>query len=163
LRFLRKREVQADYLVIPGDISHKAQPQEFQLASSLVKDVAKTLGTQRKAIIFVPGNHDVDWKELEIPDSTGFRQSQRYAPLRHHDWVFSRIIGSRAPHFYEPPHFCVWEFDDLLAVGYNSAWYDDPNVSVHHGLIAGDHIHELDSHLARLDLSKQRLRLFLVH
>lgn len=163
LKFLRKTSLRADYLVIPGDVSHMADPSEFQLASQIVSDIARVLAVQQKRVIFVPGNHDVDWTVLRSDDPTGFRRTQRYAPLRHRNWVFGKIMGRGRPDVLEPPHFCTWNFDNVLAVGYNSSWHDDPTKAVHNGIIGDDHLPKLEEHLAKLDLSPSRLRLFLVH
>jgi len=163
LRFIDAHSIRADYLVIPGDISDRGQPDEFKLASALIKEIARGLHVGPKRIVFVPGNHDVDWEESSIPDSSGFRHRMRYAPLRDPGLIFERLVGSKRPHFYEPPHFRIWEFEHLMAVGYNSAWSDDRSVSVHHGLMSNDHVRKLDERLAGLDLSPNRLRLFIVH
>ncbi|HEX5735704.1 MAG TPA: metallophosphoesterase [Blastocatellia bacterium] len=163
LNFLHREKIHADYLAITGDISDRAQPDEFQLASEFIKETGERLQLQPDQILFVPGNHDVDWSELSIPDTTGFRRTQRYAPLRNPAWVFDQIMRSGQKHLLDPPHFSSWEFNDLIAVGYNSAWHDDPAIVVHHGLIADDHLRELAQYLAGLDLLPSRLRIFLVH
>src|SRR4051812_3132205 len=51
----------ADYLIIPGDISDRAHPQEYQLASNIIEQVAKRLSVQLDHIVIIPGNHDVNW------------------------------------------------------------------------------------------------------
>jgi UDP-2,3-diacylglucosamine pyrophosphatase LpxH len=163
LAFLRQQSIRADYLILPGDVSHMAGPSEFKLASELVTDVAKQLDVPQKRILFVPGNHDVDWSVLRASDSTGFRKSQRYEPLNHHEWIFCKIMQRGKPGVLEKPHFSLWKFDDILAVGYNSSWDDDPAKSVHHGMISDDHLGELEEQLKKTDLSSPRLRLFLVH
>lgn len=164
-KFLRSAQIRADYLVIPGDITHEAQPAEFDLASNFIADTARVLGTKKKKtrVIIVPGNHDVDWAEMSLPDSTGFRQNQRYAPLRNGKWIFGRIMRSGGQCLLDPPYFRIWDFADLLVLAYNSAWHDDPKISTHHGLIAADHIQQLERKVGQIDLSSSRLKLFLAH
>lgn len=57
----------------------------------------------------------------------------------------------------------MWNFDDLLVVGYNSSWDDDPVRAVHHGVIGDEDLARLEVTLSKTDLSASRLRLFLVH
>ena len=163
IEFLKKQSIRADYLVLPGDISHFAQPVEVQMASQIVLEVAETLKVEPERIVFVPGNHDVDWTVLRVPDSTGVRSKQRYDALRHEKWAFAGIMEKGNPHVLDPPYFSVWEFGDLLAVGYNSSWKDNPKEAIHHGAIDNLHLDALDEDLAKIDMSSSRLRMFLVH
>lgn len=163
LAFIKKQKIKADYLVITGDISDRAQPSEFNLASGLIKEVAKELKVALKHVLFIPGNHDVDWAELSIADTTGFRRKQRYAPLSNKEWIFSKIMRAGKKDLLLPPHFCVWELEDIIAVGYNSAWHDDPSITTHHGLIADEHLRELNEYLSAITLPDSKLRVFLVH
>jgi metallophosphoesterase superfamily enzyme len=64
LDFLRKRNLRADFLVLPGDVSHKAQLNELQLAAEVVGEITAALKTTPEQCVFVPGNHDVDWSRL---------------------------------------------------------------------------------------------------
>ncbi|MBZ5491305.1 MAG: metallophosphoesterase [Acidobacteriia bacterium] len=163
LEFLRKRSIRADYLVLPGDVSHLAQPAEFELASKFVLEVVKRLQVGKENIIFVPGNHDVDWTVLKSPDPTGFRRRQRYAPLESKDWIFRKIMKRASHGVLSPPHFCVWRFKNVFAVGYNSSWEDDPTVAIHHGGISDKHLAELDQHLASDPPDPLQVKIFLVH
>lgn len=160
---MKKKRLRADYLIVPGDISDRAQPEEFELASTIISECATAFGLGLDRILFVPGNHDVDWAELKLPDTTGFRRSQRYAALRHKSWIFHGILESGQQDLLEPPFFALWQYDDLLALGYNSAWHDEPDTVTHHGLIAEEHVGSLAEFLEKVDLSPARLRLFFVH
>lgn len=165
LKFLAQEKIFADYLVLPGDVSDKAKPDEFALASDLVTAVAKRLKVRRDRIVFVPGNHDADWSAVtNYPDDkSGYRRAQMYAPLRHSRWVFEKIMGRAHSHVLEDPNFAIWDFDDMFCVGYNSCAHDDPGHSVHHGLLSLDALAKLREELKRRDLSGNRLKLFLVH
>src|SRR5689334_23033318 len=70
LKFVKKHKFKPDYLIIPGDISDRAQPPEFELASELVLELAETLEVSKNRVLFVPGNHDVDWAVMDIADTT---------------------------------------------------------------------------------------------
>lgn len=165
LDFLTRNGISADFLLLPGDVSDRAQPDEFALASELVIDVAKRLKVRKDKIVFVPGNHDTDWSAVQnYPnDQSGYRKAQMYAPLRHPKWVFEKIMRRAHFHVLEDPHFAIWDFDDLFCVGYNSSAHDDPNKAVHHGLLSLDSLQKLEVELEKYDLSGDRTKLFLVH
>jgi GTPase SAR1 family protein len=50
-----------DYLVISGDITNRAAPQEFEKAREFVSALIQEFGLTAERCILVPGNHDLDW------------------------------------------------------------------------------------------------------
>ncbi len=54
-----------DYLVISGDITHRASPQEFEKAHAFVSKLIERFELTAERCILVPGNHDLDW-ETEV-------------------------------------------------------------------------------------------------
>jgi small GTP-binding protein len=50
-----------DYLVISGDITNRASPQEFEKAREFVSRLIEQFGLTAERCILVPGNHDLDW------------------------------------------------------------------------------------------------------
>jgi serine/threonine protein kinase/nucleoside phosphorylase len=54
-----------DYLVISGDITQRATPQEFEKAREFVSALFQEFGLTSQRCIIVPGNHDLDW-ETEV-------------------------------------------------------------------------------------------------
>jgi UDP-2,3-diacylglucosamine pyrophosphatase LpxH len=166
LQFIQSNRIIADYLIVPGDISDSAQPDEFILASEIICETSKALKLiSMDRIIFVPGNHDVDWTMISnYPgDKSGVRRQQRYSSLRESDCLFKQIIESGHENFFIEPFYSLWEFGDLLVIAYNSSWHDDPNIAIHYGLIAEESINQLKEALVKIDLSPRRLRLFIVH
>jgi UDP-2,3-diacylglucosamine pyrophosphatase LpxH len=163
--FLKREKIRADYMLLPGDVSHRAQPDELSLASDVLLRIAQALGVSRSRILFVPGNHDVDWSVMTLPGSaaTDFRRSQRFAALANKQWLFGKLAHRSALRLLEKPYLALWEFPNLLVAGCNSSWHDDPAVSTHHGLISTDDLQALDERLAELDLPPERVKVFLVH
>lgn len=164
-QFIQSNNIQADYLIIPGDVTGKAHPEEFRLASETIIQIGSALGVSEEKILFAPGNHDKDWNALppgEV-DTTGVRAAQMYAPLKHDAWLFERILR-RSPH-YMLSDLClaIWEFDNLIVVGYNSSRHDDRNAEIHHGLVTSESLEWLRNQLPAIDLGKQRTKVFLVH
>jgi hypothetical protein len=83
----------------------------------------------------------------------------------HNRFHFRKIISQGQGDVLSPPHFIVWNFPDLLAVGYNSASHDAPihKDAAHHGLADPSHLAALRTQLERIGAPDGRLRLFLVH
>ena len=52
-----------DYLVISGDLSNTAHPDEFEKAFIFTSNIVKTFRLSSQRCLVVPGNHDVDWSE----------------------------------------------------------------------------------------------------
>lgn len=52
-----------DYLVVSGDITDRAQPDEYEAAYALLSQLMDRLSLSAARCIVVPGNHDVDWNE----------------------------------------------------------------------------------------------------
>jgi len=162
VEFLKGKSIKADYLILPGDITTEAKPDEVKLASEFIEKVSAALEVGLTNTVFVPGNHDVDWSVLDPGDTTGVRRGQRYDPIRHKDFHFNSIVARGKGCVFEAPHFTIWNTPDLLVVGYNSSHHDEPN-KFHHGLIHTAHITEMRNTLSKIPVANTQLRLFLVH
>ncbi|MEX0960313.1 MAG: metallophosphoesterase [Burkholderiales bacterium] len=166
VRFLEREGITADFLIVPGDVSNAAQPDEFKVASINIERIRVALSVSEGRLIVVPGNHDVDWSIIKhYPDDrSGLRFKQRYDPLCQGDCVFHKVFA-RAQHrsLLAAPFCCVWEFDNALVAGHNSSLHDGPNAEVHHGLVPSETVVELERILSRLDRSEEKLKIFVVH
>jgi UDP-2,3-diacylglucosamine pyrophosphatase LpxH len=160
--FLKHKNLKADYLILPGDVSHRAKPDEVQIASDFIGEACEALGVKTDDVLFVPGNHDVDWSVFDSPDTTGVRRAQRYVPIRSEQFRFNAIVARGTGCVFDAPHFTVWSTLDLLVVGYNSSHHDEPK-KFHHGLIDISHIAEMRKALNKLPIANGQLRLFLIH
>lgn len=160
-----KGKVTADYLILPGDVTHCAHPSEVQIASDFILQAADALKVPHDKIVFVPGNHDVDWSVFDSADSTGVRWDQRYVPVGNDRFHFRKIISQGKGDVFSFPHYIVWDFPDLLVVGYNSSSHDAPihKDVAHHGLADPAHIAALRAQLETMGKPDGRVRLFLVH
>jgi UDP-2,3-diacylglucosamine pyrophosphatase LpxH len=165
VEFLEREGISAEYLILPGDLTNKSQPREVQLASEFILEVADTLGVPHDKIMFAPGNHDVDWTVFDAADDTGVKWGQRYEIMGHNNFHFRKIIDHGEGDVFSPPHFIAWNFDDLLAVSYNSASHDTPIAEggAHHGFADPEHIEAIRQYLNSVGPPDGRVRLFLVH
>ena len=125
--FVRQEGIRADYLIVPGDVSNGGRVEQVELADHSVISCADALLVNLGKVLFVPGNHDVEWAAFRDNDPTGHYASMRYTALRDRNTVFKRSMDAAAGEFLDDPHFGIWDFDDLFAVGYNSAWHDRPD------------------------------------
>lgn len=164
-QFIINRDFQADYLIIPGDISNTAQHAQFDLASSVILEIAEVLKVSSDKILYVPGNHDLDWQMMnrQDQDPTNFYKELRYIALKDNKLIFEQIMGEIDGHVLTEPWFSVWNYSNLFVIGYNSAWEDTPTASPHHGSIKQDHLLKIDSLLSKQDIASSKLKLFLVH
>jgi predicted phosphodiesterase len=160
--FLKRRNLKADYLILPGDITDRAKPDEVKIASEFIGEACAALDVKPENVVFVPGNHDVDWTALDPTDTTGIRRAQRYVPIRSELFLFNAIVTRGKGSVFDAPNFTIWSDANLLIVGYNSSHHDEPK-RLHHGLIDTKHIEEMRQALIRLPIVNDQLRLFLVH
>lgn len=165
LQFVREKGITAHYLVLPGDLTNRADPQEVQLASEFVLQAADALNVSPDKIVFTPGNHDLDWSVFDRNDVTGLRRQQRYDPMRFERFHFKTLVDHGTGDVFSPPYFVAWTFEDLLVVAYNSASHDDPlgEQHIHHGLADPDHLVAIRQYLDGIGPPDGRVRLFLVH
>lgn len=165
LAFLTKSSIEADLLILPGDVAHLAQPDEFELASQVLFKIADALKVSHDRIYYVPGNHDVDWSVLAklSPDPTGLRLAMRWAPLRNPPWLFDKILRRGHRHLLDEPFaYTTWSTPSAFVLGFNSASHDLPDSKVHHGLVTQETLDDARAHLAGQDLSGV-VRIGLVH
>lgn len=165
-KFASTESICADYLIVAGDISTRALPTEFQLASKVIFDIARALKVKKDRIVFVPGNHDVDWEvmKLAVSDGSPLRRQQRFDPIaRPKNTVFTAASSRCTGQLFDEPYLALWDYGPILFVGYNSAWHDDPNVTNHYGFIDPSHVDELDKQLAKISNLANKIKIFFVH
>ncbi len=165
LRFLTDNDIRADCLLLPGDVSDSGQPAQVKLASQIVEEIARTLGIADNLVFFVPGNHDADWSAFSTYSAADdpFRTYQKYAPLRYPDWLFARLPSASRSGLLAAPHFSLVETDRLLVLHFNSAAHDEPDVSVHHGLVAEEALAAAETSLRPRPVDGTQVRICLVH
>ncbi|MGD9101518.1 MAG: metallophosphoesterase, partial [Anaerolineae bacterium] len=50
-----------DIIVVSGDLTQKAHPDEYKLAREFLEGLLELVDGQRHRVVLVPGNHDVNW------------------------------------------------------------------------------------------------------
>jgi predicted phosphodiesterase len=51
-----------DYVILSGDVTDHATPEEYEAAYELVNRILEGFGVRRENLILTPGNHDVSWE-----------------------------------------------------------------------------------------------------
>ncbi|MBV9926747.1 MAG: metallophosphoesterase [Acidobacteria bacterium] len=54
---------QVDFLIISGDLTNRAAPEEFEVARQFVSALIREFDLTAERCIVVPGNHDLSWEE----------------------------------------------------------------------------------------------------
>jgi small GTP-binding protein len=138
-----------DYLVISGDITRRASPEEFEKAYEFVSGLIDEFGLTAQRCIIVPGNHDLDWstrvyrwedkldvKPGQLTPGTFLDAGPGY--LLRDDAKYPERFKNFSEHFYHrltqkpyplaPEEQCIpflFEDDGLQFLAMNSAWRID--------------------------------------
>jgi len=152
-----------NYLVLPGDVTNKSNLIEYLSAEGFIKRITDELAIAPERIVFVPGNHDVDWSVLEgktiFAEEQKLRRKYKYNTLGDDSHIFS---GFSAPELVTAPFIKKWEYDDAIFFGYNSSWHADSLQHNHYGLIDKTHLESLKTMLDALE-AVNKLKVFVIH
>jgi small GTP-binding protein len=154
-----------DYLVITGDLTLRALPEEFEQAQRFVSGLIGKLKLTAQRCIIVPGNHDLSWDEEGIYDFRLKRQvkagtlkagtyaekdnwllvrnDERY-PLRFQNFskfFYHPLMQQEYPlRFHEQGLVSTFPDTGLQFLAFNSAWEIDEHFSrrssIHGGALA---------------------------
>lgn len=162
-----------DYIVIAGDVTVHATPEEYQAAFELLDGLVKHFGLDGRRVIVAPGNHDVNWdlaeaaypfvphRRLPATPATGqYIPAGEAGVLLRDEALYARRFAHFNQYFYRkvsgglayPPDYAaqgiVQRFpeDQLLFLTLNSAW----EVDHHYTRRAGLHLDALQNALAEV-------------
>ena len=162
---LRADHGEIDFLCVTGDITNEARPEEFRHASSAILKIAASLGLCEDQILFVPGNHDVNWPILQLGSDSLYR-TMRYAPIQEGHLFKTRndqlLSGGN---LFDEPYCGIWDLARVTVIAFNTAEHDGPKPieGEHYGRIslsAFDHAH---AYLSHADTPNDKLRVCLIH
>lgn len=126
--FIQKEQIKANYLIIAGDISDRALPEEFELAAERIKDIMNILDLNEKNVFFVPGNHDGNWDEekrlIEQDYSSEAARNAKYLNISNNAFFNKLLEQANYSLYYTSPYSSIWMDDYIVIVGINSSAYD---------------------------------------
>jgi len=178
-----------DVLLVTGDLTQRATPEEFEAAHALVSRLIDAFSLSSARCVIVPGNHDLDWN-TEVyrwiprrsmsgsPDPrTSSPQGSGY--LVRDDDAYGDRFGNFSTFFYHPlmqrpypaepaDQGIVTNLDDLglQFLAFNSAWEIDeyfPERSALHPGAVGRCIQEADTYRATTGQTDLPLRIAVWH
>ncbi|MGY0632747.1 metallophosphoesterase family protein [Luteimonas sp. A478] len=162
--FVHNAGIEADLLIVPGDISDKAHPEEYRLAADVIRRVASALNVDHDKVYPVLGNHDLNWALINAIEGAGsFGLGLRFEAVKSSDWLNSRLTSSTEGTQTESPYLCIDETDEAFIVRYNSAEADLPSVRPHRGAIQQEHLEVLQEKLRGAMPPEDKVRLFVTH
>lgn len=164
--FIEESDIRADYLLVCGDITDDAHPEEVKIASEFLKKARDHLHVPEQHMFFVPGNHDADWTFFDENDSTGIKWAQRYVAFNYPQFVFNDVNNLEGSEgcLFENNYFKLWRNEDLVVLGYNSSSTDTKDAKVHCGEIVQKHLVEIDTVLKAHNLKDDhRVKVCVVH
>ena len=147
-----------DLLVVSGDLTQRAEPEEYDEAIALLAEILNHLNLDWDRVVTVPGNHDIHWPTCEevfrwrkgtvdddlairkdgaflVPDSSDAYQAR----LDNFRNAHHRITGREWPRPREE-QFLVYRFDDLgIAFGAMSSCdrtdYERSEAAIHPSVV----------------------------
>ncbi|MBN1286389.1 MAG: metallophosphoesterase [Anaerolineae bacterium] len=63
---IREDQVRPDFILFSGDIAFSGQPTEYRIARQFFDSLLQTTNLNKSALFIVPGNHDVNRKEINF-------------------------------------------------------------------------------------------------
>ena len=142
--------IQSDIVLCPGDATQGLDPAEVQRSAQVLREIATALGVADDKIYYTPGNHDVDWSAMRIPDTTGFRRTQRFEPMRAGGGHLDQWCRLGSGVLLEAPHVSVVDSPDIRLALVNTVAHDGPDSKVHHGAVSQESVEALDQALQSL-------------
>ncbi len=165
--FVREERLTANYLLLPGDISNQANPEEYLLAAEKIRAIADMLDCPYEHVVFVPGNHDVCWPVQKLGGP--FWQAKKFLPIHE---ILTPGLGLDSTEYWQlfnPPYAVVKEIGDILLVLINSAYKDDyveaggGGARPHHGSFAPESAKHLDAQADRIRDHHPKFVVLLTH
>lgn len=143
-----------DALIVAGDITNRANDDEFELAATRIKEIADTLKVNHDSIYFTPGNHDSNWELNKAKKQSGVKdpeklRSARYELFNDNEFIKNRMSESTFGSFVVSPYFVLWESDKLIVLSYNSSANDDEECGTHHGEIKPEDLVKIKNELEK--------------
>ncbi len=161
ISFVHKKGITADYLIITGDITNQATLCEFELAKNIIPDLASSMNIPEDHVICIPGNHDVDWK---IMDGVTGRDLELRKALRYNTFLSGFATdNANLLELVKDPFYTIWDFEDLLIIGINSAFHDTKDSKIHNGLASDSVIKSIEDKLCQLSQPITKPKIFIVH
>lgn len=147
-------------LLVLGDLSDKANTEEFYLANDLIRSLARKLGVEEASIIGCPGNHDKNRRILEnfegIERINRWTEEEKATILASYQKMADAINIGKFCTLEKPDGVLIGDryridlIDGVLIISYNSTWLDRvPRKGGHDHSIRCGYFHEQDAEIIK--------------
>ncbi len=177
LDILEKNEnIKPNFIVLTGDISNNSIEKEYEIAEEALQCLIDHLCMNRRYVVMVPGDHDVNRKlceaaRLEADAHGDFFNPPYYAKFKNYANFFYKFYENvQFPKEVEPYRldeedtFVNFYFPDegIVFVGLNSC-FDESEKKPHYGNITLKQLEQAISNMNKFGTDKKMLRIALMH
>ncbi len=154
---LGDRKVLLHSLIIAGDIANSGKKQEYEKATEFLTKLSKELGISKEFIFVVPGNHDINWTDIdsyvEQEDFKGKVNSLHEVKFKKFKGFYDNFFeGLKA--FTEASPIVEMKVDEsnkIIILALNSNYYESNIKENHYGYIKHDDLKEFLKTQAKVD------------
>ncbi|TWH45942.1 metallophosphoesterase [Sporomusa sp. KB1] len=176
LNILAEDGIVPNFIVITGDIAEWSLQEEYKQAEEFIVGICRHLNLDRRYIVMVPGNHDINRKLCEASRLTAqaknitfnppyYAKFEHYADFfngfyekaqwKENDHQFGFSEERLFVNFYYPEH-------GVIFVGLNSC-IDESECDPHYGNITVEQLRKATLEAGELDREKSLLRIAVLH
>jgi len=176
LDILKNQDVKPGFIVVTGDIAELSRREEYQLADKFLSGISGHLKIDRRCVIMVPGNHDINRnvckaiRTLSEEDDEKFKRPY-FVKFKYYQEFFHKFYeqakfpkGLKPYKFAENQLFVNFYFPDqgIVFVGLNSC-IDESEIPPHRGNITTDQVRKAIDDLNAYGHENRMMRIALMH
>ncbi|MCP4344940.1 MAG: metallophosphoesterase [Desulfobacterales bacterium] len=176
LEILKNEKVIPNFIVITGDIAEWSIREEYKLAEQFIGGIADYLNLDRRFVLMMPGNHDINRKTCQAArlnaesegkqfDPPYFKKFKFFAEFFRSFYKTAMFPENVTPYKFSAKQLFVnYPFPDMGVVftGLNSC-IDESEKEPHYGNITLDQLNKAIKSLNESDPDKKLLRIALMH
>jgi calcineurin-like phosphoesterase family protein len=116
-------------IVVSGDLTTQGQPEGHVAALEFLVDLTAKLKLRRKDVVIVPGNHEINWKELELnyEDRKPIDELRTAAFASYQNNLFNKFYGLERVDTAKSWFTTDWSDGKVFVLGLNSCMIDGPD------------------------------------
>lgn len=162
--------IQPTAIVVTGDVAELSMPAEYEQAARFLSRLAVHLKVDRKRVVVVPGNHDVNWSLCQgarlTAEGEGRAFEQPYfAKFNNYRRFVDQFYKNTGVVFDENNLFHVYALpkEQVLIVGFNSCIHESERDDDHYGWIGVQQALDAVQRCDELDPERECLRIGALH
>ncbi|MCP4107311.1 MAG: hypothetical protein GY749_17505 [Desulfobacteraceae bacterium] len=173
---LKADNINPNFIVMTGDIAERSLPNEYELAEDFLGGIADHLNLDRRYVIIIPGNHDINRKLCQAARLTAESMGEPFDPpyfqkFKLYAEFFKKFYKNVSfPSNVKPYNFSREELfvnsyfpdENVVFAGLNSC-IDESEKKPHYGNITVEQLKKAVKSLDEYDPDKKMLRIALMH